>query len=123
MAGGEPGIAAEFGLVEELLDGEGVALMERALDLLEILDEDAEGAGEERAIGEGDIAPHFWGTAGDAGGVAETGGAEGGLFGGVGGAEDVAGESGSDDVGEVTGAGDEFVVLGRAEAEDAGLEG
>jgi hypothetical protein len=41
----------------------------------------------------------------------------------VGGAEDVAGESGSDDVGEVTGAGDEFVVLGRAEAEDAGLEG
>ncbi len=106
-----PGIATFLGLAEEGFEGFGVVVFEGVDEGCEVLGPTGEGCQESVPIGEGDIAPHFWRTGGDAGGVAESGGAEDPLGAGMAGIEDMPGEQGGDDVREVAGATDDGIVF------------
>ena len=88
---GLPGVAAFLGVPEKFFHSGGVAGIQAMLELAQIIDENAEDAGEIAGIGERDVAPHFGRTRSDASGVAEAGGADLALLGRVRGAQDIIG--------------------------------
>jgi len=98
-------VAAAF---EEVLEGEGLVVVERGAELVEFMLEAVEGAEDFLAVLEGDGFPEGGVAGGDAGGVAQAGAGEVDPV-GVAGAE-VGAEGGGDEVGEVAEVGGDFVV-------------
>jgi hypothetical protein len=105
-----PLVTPLFGFGEEFFDAAGIAFFEGAAKILEAADEAGEFAEEVLAIADGDVAPHFRGTGGDAGGVAKAVGAQQGLIFRAIGAEDVIDQLRGEDVRQMAGAADQFVV-------------
>src|ERR1700678_3436515 len=117
-----PGVAALFGFDEEFLDRLDILAFEGELKFLQVLDENAEDADEIFSVGEGDVAPHFGGAGGDAGGVAKAGGANHGLLLGMDGAENVIGQFRRNDMGQMAGTTDQIVMGLGAEADRPAAE-